>query len=167
MAILQILQFPAGELRQICAPVTGPSEALETIVRDMIETLESLPGCVGLAAPQVGILSRIVVVDASRYRKKVENQGRLVLVNPVVVSASGEKMGREGCLSLPAYTANVPRATAVELRCVQERFEPLTIRASDFEAVVIQHELDHLDGLLFIDRVVCPKTDLFHRKNYL
>ncbi|MBI4864374.1 MAG: peptide deformylase [Candidatus Riflebacteria bacterium] len=167
MAHRPILRYPAPELRQRCELVLGGSELLSTLIQDLLEMMDALPGCVGLAAPQVGALLRVVVVDASRYRKKVENQGRMVLINPVQQNASGQKVFREGCLSLPDLTGNVPRATSVEYLALDERLESRPIRASGFEAVVLQHEIDHLDGVLFIDRVVCAKTDLFRRQNYL
>jgi peptide deformylase len=166
MAIRAILRYPAPELRQVCRPVTEPSPELAALVGDLCETLESLPGCVGIAAPQVGALIRLVVVDVSRYRKPAPNQGRMILVNPSPVFRSGHGIFREGCLSLPDYTANIARATEVEVQALDDRLQPRPVRASGFEAVVIQHELDHLDGILFIDRVACVKTDLFRRKTY-
>jgi peptide deformylase len=91
----------------------------------------------------------------------------MVLINPVLKSSSGRQIGREGCLSLPDYTANVPRASLVEYVALDSELRPRTVVARDFEAVVLQHETDHLDGILFIDRVVCLKTDLFRRRSYL
>ena len=167
MALRKILEYPSPELRRVSAAVEGPSDELTALVNDLVEMLESLPGCVGIAAPQVGAHMRVVVVDASRYRKKVENQGRMVLVNPVLRTRSGHGIFREGCLSLPDFTANVPRATEVEYEALDQDLRPRVITARDFEAVVMQHEIDHLDGVLFIDRVVCTKTDLFRRKKYL
>lgn len=167
MAILPILTYPAPELRKVSAVVERRTDELARLVADLTETLDSLPGCVGIAAPQVGALQRVVIVDASRYRKKVPNQGRMVLVNPVLRSASGKGIFREGCLSLPDFTANVPRATEVAFDVLDEHLAPRTVAASGFEAVVMQHEIDHLDGVLFIDRVVCLKTDLFRRQKYL
>ena len=167
MAIRPILRVPAPELRRVCAPVERPSAELSALVTDLIDTLESIPGCVGIAASQVGDRNRVIVVDASRHRKPVENQGRMVLINPELRSSSGRQVGREGCLSLPDYTANVPRAQLVEYAALDEALSPRTVVARDFEAVVLQHETDHLDGILFVDRVVCLKTDLFRRKNYL
>ena len=167
MSILPILVYPAPELRRISAAVESYDGALERLVADLEETLESLPGCVGIAAPQTGALARLVIVDASRYRKPVPNQGRMVLVNPVLTTSAGKGIFREGCLSLPDFTANVPRATEVTYEARDRHGQARTIVASGFEAVVLQHECDHLDGVLFIDRVVCAKTDLFRRKQYL
>ena len=167
MAIREILLYPDPGLRQIAAPVAERTPELSALLADLAETLDALPGCVGIAAPQVGALHRLVIVDASRYRKKVPNQGRMVLINPTLAASSGRGMFREGCLSLPDYTANVPRATAVTFEALDERLEPRTVVSTGFEAVVLQHEIDHLDGVLFIDRVVCVKTDLFRRQKYL
>lgn len=166
MAVRPILVFPAPELRQVSAVVEERTE-LAALIADLNETLDSLPGCVGIAAPQVGALHRLVIVDASRYRKKVPNQGRMVLINPVLQAASGTGIFREGCLSLPDYTANVPRATHVRYHALDANLMPRTVSSTGFEAVVVQHEVDHLDGVLFIDRVVCLKTDLFRRQKYL
>jgi peptide deformylase len=167
MALRSILVYPDPELRRVSAVVERRTDELATLIADLQETLDSLPGCVGIAAPQVGAHHRLVIVDASRYRKPVPNQGRMVLINPVQKSASGRGMFREGCLSLPDFTANVPRATDVQYEALDENLQPRTIAATGFEAVVMQHECDHLDGVLFIDRVVCVKTDLFRRKKYL
>ena len=167
MAVLPILVYPAPELRRVSPAVEAADAALERLIADLTETLEALPGCVGIAAPQTGALARVVIVDASRYRKPVPNQGRLVLVNPVLQSSAGTGVFREGCLSLPDFTANVPRATEVCYEARDAHLAPVTIVSSGFEAVVLQHECDHLDGILFIDRVVCAKTDVFRRKKYL
>jgi peptide deformylase len=167
MAVREVLRYPSPQLREVCAPAVPGSPELARVVVDLLETLRSLPGCVGIAAPQIGEMMRVVVVDASRSRKPVPNQGCMVLVNPVLESTAGQGIFREGCLSIPDYTANVPRATSVRYQVVDESGSPKTVEAAGFEAVVIQHEADHLDGILFIDRVVCAKTDLFRRKSYL
>jgi peptide deformylase len=167
MAIRSILLYPDPVLRRASARVEARSDDLAQLIADLTETLDALPGCVGIAVPQVGALHRLVIVDASRYRKKVPHQGRMVLINPVLKAASGRGMFREGCLSLPDFTANVPRATDVRYDTLDENLQPRTVVSTGFEAVVIQHETDHLDGVLFIDRVVCLKTDLFRRQKYL
>jgi peptide deformylase len=167
MAVREILRYPSPQLRQVCEPAVPGSPELGRVVADLLETLRSLPGCVGIAAPQIGEMMRVVIVDASRGRKPVPNQGCMVLVNPVLESTTGTGIFREGCLSIPDYTANVPRATEVRYQTVDENGTLRAVTAQGFEAVVIQHEADHLDGILFIDRVVCAKTDLFRRKSYL
>lgn len=167
MAILPVLRVPDPRLREVCRPIVSLDGTLETLLTDLELTLDALAGCVGIAAPQVGHTVRLVIVDASRYRKPVPNHGRMVLINPVLEASQGRDQGREGCLSLPDFTANVPRATAVRYTALDRNLVPVTVEAEGFEAVVLQHEIDHLDGILFIDRVVCLKTDLFRRKSYL
>jgi peptide deformylase len=167
MALLPILTYPSPDLRKVSARIEQLTPALETLIADLTETLDALPGCVGIAAPQTGALHRLVIVDASRYRKKVPNQGRLILINPVMKAASGKGIFREGCLSLPDFTANVPRATEVTFEALDQHLQPRTVISTGFEAVVLQHETDHLDGVLFIDRVVCLKSDVFRRQKYL
>ena len=121
---------------------------------------------VGIAAPQVGRFQRIVIVDCSRLRKPVPNHGNRVLVNPEIIHWDGYEIGREGCLSVPDYTGNVIRATRIGIKARDSRGEPLELAMEGFEARAMQHEIDHLDGLLFIDRVVSRRTDLFRRKVY-
>ena len=121
-------------------------------------------GCVGLAAPQLGELVRMIAIDVSKNPKVLTTHGELVLVNPRVVLAAGAEVGREGCLSIPELTANVRRATEV----VVEAFEPgggtRVVRAEGFEARCLLHEIDHLDGILFLDRVDSLVDDVFRRK---
>jgi peptide deformylase len=129
--------------------------------------MRSFPGCVGIAAPQIDELVRVIVVDVSEHKKAPENHhGELVLVNPVVVSSSGAKVAREGCLSLPHLTANVRRATTITLAAITPSGDPIEIESVDFEARCLLHEIDHLDGLLFLDRVDSLATDVFRRKTY-
>ncbi len=167
MAILPVLLYPDPILKTVCEPVAQLDEEVLRFIADLVETLESNPGCVGIAAPQVGTTRRIIVVDASRGRKPVPNHGRMVLINPVIEWQEGEVMGREGCLSLPHLTANVKRAQRIAFRALTPDGGELSLEASDFEARVILHEYDHLDGLLFLDRVASLKTDVFRRKDYL
>ena len=114
--------------------------------------------CVGLAATQLGEMLRIVVVDVSGHRKAAGSNGRLLLVNPRIVAAEGAEVGREGCLSIPDLTANVRRATRIEVEAGDRR-----IVSEGFEARCLQHEIDHLDGLLFLDRVDSLTADVFRR----
>jgi peptide deformylase len=118
---------------------------------------------VGLAAPQIGEIVRAIVVDAGRNPRHT-GQGRFVLFNPEILAREGEQLFREGCLSLPDYTANIRRSQFVRVRGLDLAGEHVEIAAEGFEAVVFQHEIDHLDGILFLDRVVDLKTDLFRRK---
>lgn len=166
MAVREILLYPDPMLKQVSAEISEFGPTLEEMLRDLEDTLEASSGCVGIAAPQVGILHRIVLIDASRNRKPVTNQGRLFLINPVIEYAEGSVLGREGCLSLPHLTANVMRAERISVKYIDRSGTPKQIDSHDFEARVIQHEMDHLEGLLFLDRVSSLKTDVFRRKRY-
>lgn len=164
MPVRPILLYPHPILKQRCAPVDPADPAARAVADDLIQTLDSQPG-VGIAAPQIGQSLRIVVVDATRsLRHSAAAQGRFVLFNPVVVSREGEQRFREGCLSIPEYTGNVRRAARVTVRALGLDGEPVEATSEGFEAVVFQHELDHLDGVLFLDRIADVKTDLFRRK---
>ena len=157
---MEVLRFPHPALKERCAP--APEDVAE-LVDGLLALMESFPRCVGIAAPQVGELVRVCVVDCSMNPKVSDHHGRLVLVDPVVESFSEEtEVAREGCLSIPDLTANVRRSLRVVVRA--RDVEP--IEASGFEARVIQHEVDHLDGLLFLDRVTSLKDDVFRRKRY-
>ncbi|MCB0875693.1 MAG: peptide deformylase [Solirubrobacterales bacterium] len=159
MPAREVLLYPDRRLKQVATPAQ-PGEA-ERVAADLLDTMDSLGHCVGLAAPQIGRLVRVVAVDVSDHPKAPENNGRLVLVNPRIVASSGSEIGREGCLSIPDLTANVRRATAIAVEHTAGRFE-----SSGFEARCIQHEIDHLDGILFLDRVASLADDLFRRKRY-
>ena len=125
------------------------------------------PRTVGLAAPQIGELVRIVVVDCSTHPRAADaNHGLLVLVDPEIAVADGAEVAREGCLSLPELTANVRRATHIELRAWTPGGDAVEIEAVGFEARAIQHELDHLDGVLILDRVDSLSRDVFRRKSF-
>jgi peptide deformylase len=137
------------------------------VATDLVQTMRSFPGCVGIAAPQIDELVRLIAVDVSGHKKAPEgHNGELVLVNPVVTHASGAKVAREGCLSIPHLTANVRRATSITLTATTPTGSPVEISSVDFEARCLLHEIDHLDGLLFLDRVDSLATDVFRRKTY-
>lgn len=168
MAVLPILQFPNPLLKEKCAPVDGFTPEIFSAIDDLLDTMRDSPGCVGIAAPQVGVLSRILVVDVSNHKrgKQEENHGLLVLVNPEILARGGRQMVREGCMSVPDYTANVQRAQWVLVDALDRNGKQVILEAVGFEAVAVQHEADHLDGYLFLDRVSSIKTDLFRRKRY-
>lgn len=167
MAILPVLVYPDPELKKVSEPVDFSSEDLSEVLKDLLETMYDAPGCVGLAAPQCGILKRILIVDASRNPKVESKYGLMIIINPIIEHSEGEVMAREGCLSLPDLTANVKRAQKIRARYWNEHGEEKEIEVSDFEARVVLHELDHLDGILFLDRVASLKTDVFRRKQYM
>jgi len=120
---------------------------------------------VGVAAPQIGIPKRVIVVDVSGSKMgKDNNHGLLTMINPEIIRKEGSKVMREGCMSVPDYTGNVTRAEAIVVQFLDRDGRERVINSSGFEAVAIQHELDHLDGMLFLDRVSSLKTDIFRRK---
>jgi peptide deformylase len=162
-----ILRYPHPLLKQRCRELDPDEEAelLAHAATDLVDTMRGQPRCVGLAAPQIGHAVRLVAVDCTGHPKADSSHGLLVLVNPVIVRADGDELGREGCLSIPDLTANVRRATVVAVEALTREGEPVAIESNAFEARVLQHELDHLDGILFLDRIA-SKQDLFQRKSY-
>lgn len=166
MAVLDILTIPDERLKQESLAVERFDDELRSFIADLEETRQHGPAAVGIAAPQVGRFQRIVIVDVSNTRKPVPNHGYMVLVNPEITHWDGYEIGREGCLSVPDYTGNVIRATHIRLKAQNPDGETLEYEMEGFEARAVQHEIDHLDGMLFIDRVVSRRTDLFQRKVY-
>ena len=165
MAVLPILEYPDERLKQIAAPVTEVNAELLAFIKDLEQTMRAGPGGVGIAAPQVGRFERVVIVDVSS-KKKIQHHGRLVLINPEITSWEGMAVGREGCMSVPDFTGNVIRAERIGLSAINEQGEPFEIHSKGYEARAIQHEIDHLDGLLFLDRLVSRRNDIFKRKVY-
>jgi peptide deformylase len=167
MPIRTILQYPNPLLKVPCSPVGTIEPEIRHLITDLVDTMLDGPGSVGVAAPQVGCTIRLCVVDVSRSKLgRDNNHGLLVLINPAIVSAEGGGIMREGCMSIPDYTGDVERPTQIALAYTDENGEFREISAQGFEAVAIQHELDHLDGILFLDRISSVKTGLFRRKNY-
>ena len=159
MAVREVLVYPHRLLKQVAAP--AQVQEIDEVSRDLVDTMKSLGHCVGLAAPQLGALVRVVVVDVSDHPKADDSNGLLVLANPRIVAESGSEVGREGCLSIPDLTANVRRATRVTVAHAGG-----SVESSGVEARCIQHELDHLDGILFLDRVESLVDDVFRRRAY-
>jgi peptide deformylase len=163
----KILTYPHPLLKKLCRPVAALDQEISLLIGDLVDTMRSGPGSVGVAAPQIGVLLRVCVVDVSASRQgKENNHGLLAMINPEIVRREGNAVMREGCMSVPVYTGDVERATAVTVRFLDENGGQRQIDASGFEAVAIQHEMDHLDGVLFLDRIASLKTGLFRRKNY-
>ena len=161
--VREVLVHPHPVLRARCTQARALSQAERLrIAADLCATMQAHPYCVGLAAPQIGKPFRIVVVDASRGRRACRNHGLLVLCDPVITAREGVVLGREGCLSVPDWTGVVARAARVQLRYCTVAGQEAELQAEGFEARVIQHELDHLDGILFLDRVRSPR-DLVRR----
>jgi peptide deformylase len=160
VAVREVLRVPHPDLKRVAREL-GADEA-ERVTTDLLDTMRSFPRCVGIAAPQIGELVRLVAVDVSEHPKATSHHGLLVLANPRIVASEGSEVAREGCLSIPDLTANVRRAT--HIRVEAEARDPF--ESEGFEARCIQHELDHLDGVLFLDRVDSLATDVFRRKSY-
>jgi peptide deformylase len=166
MAVRPILLYPDPILKQVATAVAVIDESVVAVVQDLVETMRDSGHSVGVAAPQIGILRRVLVVDVSKSKLGRENNhGLLEMVNPKIIEKSGSKMMREGCMSVPDYTGNVTRAEHIVIEFTDRSGRDRVIEAAGFEAVAIQHELDHLDGLLFLDRVSSLKTDLYRRKS--
>src|SRR5499426_1805497 len=160
MAILEILKYPDPRLSRIARPVKNISDDIVQLINDMLETMYAAPG-VGLAANQVGALHRIIVMDVDH-----ENPQKNVykLINPTIVQSEGEILWEEGCLSVVDFTAEVRRAARVEVVALDDNEKEIKIEAEGLLAVALQHEIDHLDGKLFIDRISRLKRDLYTRK---
>jgi peptide deformylase len=158
--VREVLRYPHPALKQVARALDlGEEDEIARVAADLVDTMDSFGHCVGLAATQLGEMVRMVAVDVTGHKKATSSNGRLVLVNPRIVSGSGAEVGREGCLSIPELTANVRRATTIEVASADG-----TLRSEGFEARCLQHELDHLDGLLFLDRVDSLTADVFRRK---
>ncbi len=166
MTVLEILKVPDERLKQISEQVEQFDEALRAFIGELEETRLSGPGAVGIAAPQVGHFQRIVIVDVSKMKKPVANHGYMILINPEITHWDGFELGREGCLSVPDYTGNVIRAEEIHLTAQDPWGKTHEYEMRGFEARAIQHEVDHLDGITFLDRLVSRRTDLFQRKVY-
>ena len=159
MAPRPVLLYPDPILKEVAAPVQASQ--VERIAGMLIETISGYERCVGIAAPQIGELVRLTVVDVSGHPKAETSNGLLVLANPRVIASEGSHVAREGCLSLPDVTANVRRATRIEVEHVGGK-----VVCEGFEARAVLHEMDHLDGILFLDRVESLVDDVFRRQSY-
>ncbi|MFN3076173.1 MAG: peptide deformylase [Alphaproteobacteria bacterium] len=163
MALLPILQLPDPRLRQPALPVARVDSEVVRLMDDMLETMYKAPG-IGLAAPQVGVLSRIIVVDVTDTEAG-EPRSPLRMVNPEIIWTSGEvQVCSEGCLSLPEQYADVERKAHIRVRYLDEHDETREIEVKGMLATVVQHEMDHLDGVLFVDHLSKVKRDIVLRK---
>jgi peptide deformylase len=160
MALLEILKYPDPRLAMRAQTVTNITEVTVKLISDMLDTMYAAPG-IGLAATQVGEPQRIVVLDLDH-----ENPGRNVykLINPIITHSDGQLVWEEGCLSVVDFTAEVKRAEHVQVAAMDEHGKELRIEAEGLLAVALQHEIDHLDGKLFIDRISRLKRDLYTRR---
>lgn len=159
-SLFDIRIYPDQLLKEVCREVSSIDDETAAFIDGLVRTMRSSPG-VGLAAPQIGRLVRIIAVDVT---PKNPGHGLVVLVNPAIISSKGTRTVREGCLSIPEYTANITRAAEVTISGLDPKGADVVIDATGLEAIAFQHEIDHLDGILFLDRISNMKRDLFRRK---
>jgi peptide deformylase len=162
MALREVLQFPDPRLRVVSKPVGEVTDEIRVLAADMCEVMYDEPG-VGLAAPQVGEPVRLIVVD-TEWTEEGTDQNPLVLVNPEIVEREGKLTWLEGCLSVPDFQADVERAARVTLRAHDLDGNEVVCTAEELRAVCFQHEIDHLDGTLFIDRISRLKRELYVKR---
>lgn len=147
MSLLNVLRYPDSRLQQVARKVERVDDKIRQLINDMAETMYSVPG-VGLAATQVDVHLRVIVIDTSEARDRLQ-----VFINPELVAASGEAEREEGCLSVPGVYEKVVRAERVTVRALDAAGRPFTLEATDLLAVCIQHEMDHLEGKMFVEKL--------------
>ena len=164
MVVRTVVRLPERILKQRTEEI-GP-EGDDELAVDLIETMRVSPACVGLAAPQIAVARRAFALDVTGHPKTTTCHGLVVMFDPVIIESHGRDAGREGCMSVPDLTANVVRATSIVVRGTVPDGGERVIATDGFEARAFQHEIDHLDGMLILDRVASLATDVFHRKTY-
>ena len=158
MALLDILEFPDSRLRTVAKPVSAVDERIRTLASDMLETMYDAPG-IGLAASQVNVHERVIVVDISEEQDEPH-----VFINPVYEKLGGDIEYQEGCLSVPGYYEKVTRSDKISIKALNTDGEPFDMVAEDLLAICIQHEIDHLDGKLFVDYLSNLKRTRIRKK---
>ena len=161
MAVLEIKEYPEKVLSQKAAPISEINKAVQRLIDDMIETMYAAPG-IGLAAPQVGVSGRLIVIDVSI--REEEKTPLIVLINPEIVNAQGEIESEEGCLSLPDYNTMVKRSERIAVRGLNREGKAVEIEAEGLLSRAFQHEIDHLNGILLIDRISSIKREFFKKR---
>ncbi len=161
--MLNIITIPNPILKQKSLPIEKIDTDVKNLISGMREIMLSSSHCVGIAAVQVGVLSRLILVDVSLNPKPHHNNGLLVMINPKITYMSGKLKSREGCLSVPNFTGNVIRKNKIEVEYTDIDGNLQKLKTHGFESIVIQHEIDHLDGFVFLDRVSSLKSDIFKR----
>ena len=160
-----VLRLPDHQLKVPSLPVGPVIDRARALAVDLLETMRASPACVGLAAPQIGVGLRAFVVDVTGHKKARSCHGELVLFDPEILLAHGRLVAREGCMSVPDLTGDVARASTVVVRGITVDGTERVVEVDEFEARAVLHEIDHLDGLLFLDRVASHDS-LFRRKIY-
>ena len=158
--IRTILTYPDPELKRKSPAVTVINEKTHELIKDMADTMYDAPG-IGLAAPQIGVHQRVIVIDVAG---KDDPPELIAAINPVIVHAEGESFEEEGCLSVPKYAANVRRHAKIIVKGLNLDGDEMTWKAEGLLSIAFQHEIDHLDGILFIDHISQLKRDIFRRK---
>ncbi|MFL6272336.1 MAG: peptide deformylase [Actinomycetes bacterium] len=165
MAVRPVLRLPAPALKAVARPV-GDAVAAAAMAADLVDTMRAHDHCVGLAAPQIGVGLRAFCVDVTGHPKARSCAGLVVLLDPELVATGAPAVAREGCMSVPDLTGNVARPATAAVRGTTPEGATRLVEADAIEARALLHELDHLDGLLILDRVVSAPTDLFRRRRY-
>jgi len=165
MPVREVLRLPAAVLSRPADPVGAVDGVARSLAADLVETMRAHGHCVGLAAPQIGVSLRAFALDVTGHRKARSCHGEVVLFDPEVLLAHGPVVGREGCMSVPALTGDVARATRVVVRGLTPEGGDRVIECDGFEARAVLHEVDHLDGVLFLDRVTASDR-VFRRRVY-
>ena len=160
-----VLRLPEPVLKRRAGPVGAIDGAARALACDLVDTMRASPACVGLAAPQIGVALRAFAVDVTGHRKARSCHGEVVLFDPEILMAQEPLRGREGCMSVPDLTGDVTRAGTVVVRGLAVDGAERVLQMDQFEARAVQHEMDHLDGLLFLDRVASADA-VFRRKVY-
>ena len=162
MAIQEIRKYPDPVLRKKTSRVARIDDSIHRLIEDMVETMHAAPG-VGLAANQVGVPLQVAVIDLSSREEKTEHHPLLVIINPEILFMEGAVVEEEGCLSIPEYAENVRRAARVKVRAQDRAGKSFELEAEGLLAKALQHEIDHLNGLLYIDRLSPLKKNIFRR----
>ena len=165
MPIRPVLALPDPRLQQVAQAVGPVDDAARALAGDLVDTMRATAACVGLAAPQIGVSRRAFAVDVSGHKKARSCHGELVLFDPEILLAAEPAVAREGCLSVPHLTGDVSRATSLVVRGTTPEGTELVVEVDAFEARAVLHEIDHLDGLLFLDRVSSHES-VFRRQVY-
>ena len=165
MAVRPVLRLPEAVLKQKARPVGVVDDTARALAADLVDTMRASPACVGLAAPQIGVGLRAFAIDVTGHRKARSCHGEVVLFDPEILVASDPMRGREGCMSVPDLTGDVVRSTVLVVRGLGPDGGERVLQVDAFEARAVQHEIDHLDGLLFLDRVSSAEA-VFRRTVY-
>jgi len=159
----KVLIYPNPILKKISKKVEEKTQKIEKIINDLVDIRNHTDHSTGIAAPQIGESIRIIAVDPGKNKKCKKHHGKNILINPNILKWEGTILGREGCMSVPDFTGNVNRARKIVVQFLDINFNENVIETDGFESILLQHEIDHLNGILFIDRVISKRTDLFRR----